>query len=117
MRGVNARTVEKTYPPRVVVKFTDDVCVPGQGDIEKYLHEAAVGPVEIAGIMTFGADRQTAELLVSTGIAADHIAGTTADEIHETLANAVEAALAPVPVGYDHEAVDAEALIAAAKQA
>jgi hypothetical protein len=41
----------------------------------------------------------------------------TPDEIHETLAKAMDARLAPVPVGYDHEAVDAEALVAAAKQA
>jgi hypothetical protein len=71
----------------------------------------------MARIMPFGADRQTAELLVSDGVAADDIAGMDADEIHETLAKALEARLAPVPVGYDHETVDAEALIAAAKRA
>jgi hypothetical protein len=37
MSRVNARQIEKAYRPRVVVKFTDDVRVPGEGDIEKYL--------------------------------------------------------------------------------
>jgi hypothetical protein len=79
--------------------------------------ERAAGFVEMARIMTFGADRQTAELLVSAGIEAADVADVTPDEIHETLAKAMDAPLAPVPVGYDHEAVDAEALVAAAKQA
>jgi hypothetical protein len=79
--------------------------------------ERAEGFVEMAKIMTFGADRQTAELLVSAGVEADDISKMTADEIHETLAKALEARLAPVPVGYDHETVDAEALIAAANRA
>jgi serine protease len=78
--------------------------------------DRAAGFVEMARLMTFGADRQTAELLVSAGVEAADVADLTPDEIHETLAKAAAARLAPVPVGYDHESVDADALVAAAKR-
>lgn len=76
----------------------------------------AAGFVEMARLMVCGADRQTAELLVAAGIDVEMLAGMDPDAVHERLAAALDARLAPVPVGYDHETVDAEELIAAAKR-